>query len=172
MATIALKGTTIHTSGELPKPGSMLPDFKLTKTDMSDVGPADFKGKTLILSISPSLDTGVCATSVREFNTKVKSLGSALVLAITRDLPYAQKRFCEAEGIDTVIPLSELRNLDFGMAYGVTIKDGPMAGLLSRAIVVADPAGKVVYIEQVPEITHEPDYSKALAAAKSASVGY
>ena len=172
MATVTLKGATIHTSGELPRPGSRLPDFRLTKSDMSDVGLADYKGKTLILTISPSMDTGVCAASVRAFNTRVKSLGGALVLAITRDLPYAQKRFCEAEGIDTVIPLSELRDQGFGMAYGVTITDGPMAGLLSRAVVVADPAGKVVYVEQVPEITKEPDYAKALAAAKSASAGY
>lgn len=172
MATITHRGATIHTSGELPKPGSRLPDFKLTKADLSDVGLADFKGKTLILNIVPSLDTGVCAASARAFNTRIKGMGGALVLTISRDLPFAMKRFCEAEGIDTVVPLSELRNRDFGTAYGATILDGLLAGLLSRAVVVADPAGKVVYTEQVPEIGQEPDYAKALAAAKAATTGY
>ena len=171
MATITLKGTTIHTSGELPKPGATLPDFRLTKSDLSDVGLAEFKGKTLILNIVPSLDTGVCAASARAFNLKIKDLGGAVVLTISRDLPFAQRRFCEAEGIDAVVTLSELRNRDFGAAYGAMIVDGPMAGLLSRAVVVADPAGRVVYVEQVPEIAQEPDYAAALAAAKKASAG-
>jgi len=172
MATISLKGAVIHTSGDLPKVGAKLPDFKLTKSDLSDVSLADFKGKTLILNIVPSLDTGTCAASARAFNKKIKELGGTLVLTISRDLPFAQKRFCEAEGIDTVVTLSELRDRKFGEAYGAVILDGPLAGLLSRAVVVADAAGRVTYVEQVPEIAQEPDYAKALAAAKSAGAGY
>ena len=169
MATIALKGSTVNTSGTLPAIGSMLKDFKLTKSDLSDASLADFKGKTMILNIVPSLDTGTCAASARTFNTKIKEMGGALVLTISRDLPFAQKRFCEAEGIDAVVPLSELRDRKFGADYGVVIVDGPLAGLLSRAVIVADPSGRITYTEQVPEITQEPDYAKALAAAKAAS---
>jgi thioredoxin-dependent peroxiredoxin len=121
---------------------------------------------------STSLDTGTCAASARAFNTKIKALGGAVVLTISRDLPFAQKRFCEAEGIDTVVTLSELRDRNFGKAYGVELVDGPLAGLLSRAVVVVDPAGKVVYTEQVPEIAQEPNYEAALAAAKTAASGY
>ncbi|MBN2874235.1 MAG: thiol peroxidase [Spirochaetales bacterium] len=172
MATILLKGNQIHTSGSLPAVGTHLVDFELTRSDLSDAKLADFKGKTLILNIVPSLDTGVCAASARAFNTRIQELGGALVLTISRDLPFAQKRFCEAEGIDTVITLSELRNREFGEAYGVVITDGPMAGLLSRAIIVADASGKIVYTEQVPEIAQEPDYDKALAAARTALAGY
>lgn len=172
MATITLKGAPIHTSGELPKVGARLPDFRLTKADLSDVGLSAFKGRTLILNIVPSLDTGTCAASARAFNLKIKELGGALVLTISRDLPFAQKRFCEAEGIDAVVTLSELRDRTFGEAYGAVILDGPLAGLLSRAVVVADASGRVVYAEQVPEIAQEPDYAKALAAAKTASAGY
>ena len=172
MATITLKGAAIHTSGELPRIGAMLPDFRLTKSDLSDVSIADFKGKTLILNIVPSLDTGTCAASARAFNKKIKELGGTLVLTISRDLPFAQKRFCEAEGIDVVVTLSELRDRKFGEAYGAVIVDGPLSGLLSRAVVVADPSGRIVYTEQVPEIAQEPDYEKALAAAKTAGAGY
>ncbi|MBU0927296.1 MAG: thiol peroxidase [Spirochaetes bacterium] len=171
MATIKLKGATVHTSGELPAQGARLPDFKLTKGDLSDVGLADFQGKVLVLNIVPSLDTGTCAASARAFNAKIKEHGGALVLTISRDLPFAQKRFCEAEGIDAVIPLSELRDREFGKAYGATIADGPLAGLLSRAVIVADGAGRVVYREQVPEIAQEPDYVSALAAVKAALAG-
>jgi thiol peroxidase len=124
------------------------------------------------LNIVPSLDTGTCATSARTFNAKVKGLGGTLVLTVSRDLPYAQKRFCKAEGVDVVVTLSELRNRDFGTAYGVALLDGLLAGLLSRAVVVIDPAGNVTYTQQVPEIGQEPDYEKALAAAKAASAGY
>lgn len=172
MATIKFKGNPVHTAGELPRIGSKLPDFKLTKGDLSDVGLADFRGTVLILNIVPSLDTGVCAASARAFNQKIKELRGALVLTISRDLPFAQKRFCEAEGIDTVITLSELRTRTFGGSYGVEMTDGPMAGLLSRAVVVADAAGSVLYVEQVPEIAQEPDYAKALDAARTASKGY
>jgi thioredoxin-dependent peroxiredoxin len=169
MATITLKGGTIHSSGELPKLGANAPDFKLTKADLSDVSLADFKGKVRILNIVPSLDTGTCAASARAFNKKIKELGGAVVLTISRDLPFAQKRFCEAEGIDAVITLSEMKDRAFGKAYGADLVDGPLSGLLSRAVVVVDPAGKVVYTEQVPEIAQEPDYDKALNAAKAAA---
>jgi thiol peroxidase len=168
MATITLKGNQIHTSGQLPAVGSKAPDFKLTKGDLSDASLADFAGKVRILNIVPSLDTGVCAASARAFNTKIKSLGGAVVLTISRDLPFAQKRFCEAEGIDAVIPLSQLRDNKFGQAYGAEIIDGPLAGLLARAVVIVDAAGIVRYIELVPEIAQEPDYAKALEAAKQA----
>ena len=171
MATITHRGNPIHTAGELPKIGSALPAFKLTKADLSEVGNADFKGKTLILNIVTSLDTGTCAASARAFNLKIKELGNAFVLTISRDLPFAQKRFCEAEGIDTVITLSEMRDRKFGETFGVAILDGLLAGLLSRAVIVADPSGKVVYTEQVPEIGQEPDYTKAMAAAKAATGG-
>lgn len=172
MATVTRKGEITHTVGELPKIGSRLPDFRLTRADLSDAGLGDFKGKTLILNIVPSLDTGTCAASARAFNTKIKEMGGALVLTVSRDLPFAQKRFCEAEGIDAVVTLSELRDREFGEDYGVAIIDGPMAGLLSRAVVVADAAGRVVYAQQVPEIGQEPDYAAALAAAKAAQAGY
>jgi len=172
MATVTRKGEPTHTVGELPKIGSRLPDFRLTRADLSDASLGDFKGKALILNIVPSLDTGTCAASARAFNARIKEMGGALVLTISRDLPFAQKRFCEAEGIDAVVTLSELRDRKFGEAYGAAIIDGPMAGLLSRAVVVADPAGRVVYAQQVPEIGQEPDYAAALAAAKSAQAGY
>lgn len=169
MATITLKGKPIRSSGELPKLGSAAPDFTLTKADLTDVGLAEFKGKVRVLNIVPSLDTGVCAASARAFNKKIKELGGAVVLTISRDLPFAQKRFCEAEGIDAVVTLSELRGRSFGKDYGVELVDGPLAGLLARAVVVVDPAGKVAYTEQVPEIAQEPDYDKALNAAKAAA---
>lgn len=172
MATITLKGNPIHSIGELPAIGSKAPDFKLTKGDMSDVSLGDFKGKVRILNIVTSLDTGICATSAKAFNTKIKALGGTVVLTISRDLPFAQKRLCETEGIDVVVTLSELRNRDFGKAYGVELVDGPLAGLLARSVVVVDPAGKVVYAEQVPEIAQEPDYDAALKAAKAAATGY
>jgi thiol peroxidase len=169
MATITHRGNPIHTTGDLPKVGSALPTFKLTKADLSEVANADFKGKTLILNIVPSLDTGTCAASARAFNMKIKELGKALVLTISRDLPFAQKRFCEAEGIDAVVTLSEMRDRKFGETFGVAILDGVLAGLLSRAVIVANASGKVVYTEQVPEIGQEPDYARAMAAAKAAT---
>lgn len=172
MATITFKGNPVRTVGELPKVGSQAPAFKLTKSDLSEVGLGDFKGKALVLNIVPSLDTGVCATSAKSFEAKAGALGNAVVLTISRDLPFAQKRFCQAEGITAVVTLSELRDRAFGKAYGVEMADGPLAGLLSRAVVVVDPVGRVTYTEQVPEIAQEPDYAKALAAVKSAAAGY
>ncbi len=165
MATIKLGGNPIHTVGELPKKGDKAPDFKLTGSDLKDVSLADYAGKKKILNILPSLDTGVCAASARRFNLEAAKLGNTVILTISNDLPFAQKRFCEAEGIKEVVVLSELRSRDFGEAYGVRIADGPMAGLMSRAVLVLDENDVVVHAEQVPEIAQEPDYAAALAAA-------
>ena len=151
MAQITLKGNPINTSGDLPAVGSKAPDFKLTKSDLSDVSLADFAGKKKILSIVPSLDTGVCQTSTKQFNQKAADAGDNVILTISRDLPFAMKRFCESEGIDKVIPLSEMRGRDFGAAYGLEITDGGLAGVLARAIVVIDETDTVKYVELVPE---------------------
>ena len=166
MATITHRGNPIHTEGELPKTGDKAPDFVLTRGDLADVSLKDFAGKKKILNIVPSLDTGICAASARRFNQEAASLGDVVVLTVSDDLPFAQKRFCEAEGIKDVVPLSEMRSRDFGRAYGVRITDGKLAGVLSRAIVVLDQEDRVVYTEQVPEIGQEPNYEKALAAVR------
>ena len=163
MATITLHGNEIHTTGELPKKGTKAPAFKLTNSELGDTSLAEFAGKKLILNIFPSIDTGVCAESTRRFNATVSS-GGATVLCISADLPFALSRFCGADGLDKVITLSSFRNPDFGTSYGLTITDGPLQGLLSRAVVVIDAAGKVAYTEQVPEIAQEPNYDAALAA--------
>jgi thioredoxin-dependent peroxiredoxin len=168
MATITRKGETTHTVGELPALGTKAPDFRLTKGDLGDVSLADYAGKVKILNIVPSLDTSTCALSAKRFNEEVKKLENTVVLNVSRDLPFAQSRFCKAEGVDAVIPLSALRDLSFGEAYGVTIADGPMAGLLSRAVVVVDAEDRVVYTQQVPELGSEPDYGAALAATRKA----
>jgi thiol peroxidase len=168
MATITHKGNPVHTVGDLPKVGSKAPDFRLTRGDLSDASLADFAGKVRILNIVPSLDTSTCALSAKKFNEEIKKLSGAVVLNISRDLPFAQARFCKAEGVDAVVPLSELRDRAFGAAYGVELKDGLLAGLLSRAVVVVDKSGTVVYAQQVPEIATEPDYASAVAAAKKA----
>ena len=164
MATITLKGNEIHTSGELPVVGSKGLDFSLVATDLSVKTLGDFKGKNLVLNIFPSIDTGICAMSVRKFNEAAAGLENTNVLCISRDLPFAQKRFCGAEGIENVVMLSDFNTGKFGKDYGLEIIDGPMAGLNSRCIVVIDPAGKVVYTEQVKETVEEPNYDGALAA--------
>ncbi len=168
MATIKLKGNPIHTSGNLPAIGGPAPDFLLTRADLADVSLTDFKDQVKVLNVVPSLDTGVCAASARFFNQRAAAMGGTVILTVSRDLPFAQKRFCETEGIEAVITLSELRNRDFGRAYGLEIVDGPMAGLLARAVLVLDRAGKIIYSELVPEIAQEPDYESALAAAEKA----
>jgi thiol peroxidase len=168
MATITLKGNTIHSSGVLPPLGAKAPDFRLTRGDLSDATLADFAGKVKVISIVPSLDTSTCALSAKRFNAEAKKLGNLVILNVSRDLPFAQKRFCQAEGVDLVVPLSELRDRSFGKAYGVELVDGPMAGLLARAVVVLDGADRVVYAEQVPEIGQEPNYEAALSAARAA----
>jgi thiol peroxidase len=164
MAQITLKGNPINTSGNLPIVGETAPNFVLTRGDLSDVSLKDFEGKRKLLNIVPSLDTGICAASARRFNKEAETVQDTVVLTISADLPFAQKRFCEAEGIKNVVMLSELRSRDFGGDYGVRITDGPLAGLLSRAIVVLDKENRVVYAEQVPEIAQEPDYDRALKA--------
>lgn len=164
MAQITLKGNPVKTSGSLPAAGSPAPDFRLAKTDLSDATLKDFAGKKLVLNIFPSVDTPVCATSVRKFNQEAAKLGDTVVLCVSRDLPFALKRFCAAEGIANVVTGSDVRDGSFGKAYGAVIVDGPLAGLLSRAIVVVGADGKVKHAEQVPEIAQEPDYAKALAA--------
>ncbi len=166
MAQIAFKGNPIHTAGSLPEVGSGAPDFRAIKTDLTPVSLGDFKGKRVVLNIFPSIDTSVCAASVRRFNAEASGLPGVAVLCISRDLPFAQKRFCAAEGLENVIPVSEYRDSSFSDAYGVRIVDGPLEGLLSRAIVVVNEKGIVVHTEQVPEIAQEPDYAKALAALK------
>lgn len=167
MARITFKGNPINTSGDLPAVGSKAPDFKLTKVDLSDVSLRDFAGKKVILNIFPSIDTGVCATSVRKFNVEAANLPNAAVLCVSADLPFAQKRFCGAEGITNVVMGSELHAKNFGETYGVRISEGPLAGLLARSVVVIDEKGGVKYTEQVPEIGQEPNYDAALSAARS-----
>jgi thiol peroxidase len=164
MATITLKGNAINTVGQLPAVGSTLPSFTLVKTDLSEASLSDFAGKKIVLNVFPSLDTAVCASSVRRFNQEAASLGDTIVLCISADLPFAHSRFCVAEGLERVVPLSIFRSPEFGQSYGLTIADGPLRGLMSRAVIVADATGKVLYAEQVPEIVQEPDYAKALAA--------
>ncbi len=162
MAEITLRGSLIHTCGTLPAVGSSAPDFVLTKTDFTDVSLRDFSGKKLVLNIFPSIDTPVCATSVRRFNAEAGKLNDVVVLCVSVDLPFAHNRFCAAEGLQNVIPVSELRRRKFGEDYGVRIVDGPLAGLFSRAVVVINEQGNVVYTEQVPEIAQEPNYAAAL----------
>ena len=165
VAQITLRGNPINTVGELPAVGSQAPGFSLTGTDLGTVGDEQFRGKPLLLNIFPSVDTPVCATSVRAFNERVASSGLA-VLCVSKDLPFAQNRFCGAEGIENVTTASAFRD-GFGEDYGVTIVDGPMAGLLARAVVVVGANGDVLYTELVPEIAQEPDYDAALAASST-----
>lgn len=167
MSKITFKGNPVNTIGSLPHVGSSAPEFTLTRTDLSDATLADFSGKRIILNIFPSLDTSVCAASVRRFNAEAEKIHNTVVLCVSRDLPFAHNRFCTVEGLKKVIPLSELRNSDFGKDYGVRLTDGPLEGLFSRAIVVINETGKVVYTEQVPEIAQEPDYEEALSSLDS-----
>ncbi|MBM6499667.1 MAG: thiol peroxidase [Flavobacterium sp.] len=164
MASITLGGNAVNTSGELPKVGSKAPDFQLVKNDLSTATLADFAGSKLVLNIFPSIDTGTCATSVRTFNAKASALANTKVLCISRDLPFAQKRFCGAEGIDNVENLSDFKTGSFGKDYGLEITDSVLAGLHSRVIVVLDENGIVKYTEQVAEIADEPNYEAALAS--------
>jgi thioredoxin-dependent peroxiredoxin len=162
MAQITLRGNPINTVGELPAVGSPAPAFNLTGTDLGAVSNDQFRGKPVVLNIFPSIDTPVCATSVRTFNERAAASGAS-VLCVSKDLPFAQARFCGAEGIENVKTGSAFRD-SFGENYGVSITDGPMAGLLARAVVVIDADGNVAYTELVPEIAQEPNYDAALAA--------
>ncbi|WP_339662166.1 thiol peroxidase [uncultured Polaribacter sp.] len=164
MANITLKGNAINTIGNLPKSGTKAPDFKLTAVDLSTKSLTDFNGKKVILNIFPSVDTGTCATSVREFNKKAADLENTVVLCISKDLPFAQARFCGAEGIENVVMLSDFATGNFGKDYELEITNGPLAHLHSRAIVILDVNGNVTYTEQVSEIVNEPNYQAALKA--------
>lgn len=164
MARITLHNNALDTIGDLPAPGSMAPSFTLCKTDLADCTLAEFAGKKIVLNIFPSIDTPVCAASVRRFNSDAAGAANTVVLCISADLPFAHQRFCEVEGIKNVIPLSVFRSPDFGRDYGVLITSGPVRGLLARAIVIIDGSGKVGYCQLVPEIAQEPDYAAALQA--------
>jgi len=164
MANITLKGNPIHTSGDLPAVGGNAPDFKLVAGDLSDVSLVNYAGKKKLLNIVPSLDTAVCATSTKKFNEAMAGKSDAVALVISADLPFAQGRFCGAEGINNVISLSMMRDRNFAKDYGILITDGPLAGLCGRAVVVLDADNKVVYTQLVPEIVEEPNYDAALAA--------
>jgi thiol peroxidase len=163
MATIAFQGKPIHTSGDLPAIGSRAPDFKLVNGQLTDVTLAAYSGRRKILNIVPSLDTPVCAASTRKFNEKASKLENTVVLVVSADLPFAQCRFCETEGLKNVIPLSTFRS-GFADDYGVRLTDSILAGLTARAVVVIDENDKVVYTQLVNELTHEPDYDSVLAA--------
>jgi len=162
MAITKLKGNEIRTCGALPVVGDTAPNFLLTNNDLKDVSLQNFLGSKLILNIFPSLDTPVCSMSVRKFNSEAENLPQTKVLCISRDLPFAQKRFCGAEGLDNVITLSEMRDNDFSDAYGVGIIEGPMQGLMARVVIILDKKGTVRYVQLVPEITQEPDYEDVL----------
>lgn len=162
MTTITLAGNPIETIGDLPAVGSTATDFTLVKNDLSDASLKDYTGKTVVLNIFPSIDTPVCANSTRRFNQELSKLKDTVVLCISADLPFANGRFCGAEGLDNVITLSDFRTPEFGEDYGVRITSGPLAGLLSRAIIIIDKEGKVSYTEQVPEIKQDPDFDSAL----------
>lgn len=166
MASVTLGGNIVHTNGDLPAKGTKAKDFNLVKTDLGTASLADYAGSRVILNIFPSVDTGTCAASVRQFNKLASELDNTKVLCISRDLPFAQNRFCGAEGIENVYNLSDFRTGDFGKEYGLLLQDGPLKGLLSRAVVVLDENQQVLYTELVPEIKDEPNYDAALAALK------
>lgn len=164
MATVTLKGNKINTLGNLPEVGATAPDFKFTKNDLSTATLENYKGKKVVLNIFPSVDTGTCAQSVRQFNKEASTLENTVVLCVSKDLPFAQARFCGAEGLDNVEMLSDFKDGNFGEKYNVTFADGPLEALLSRSIVVLNEEGKVIHTEQVAETTEEPNYKLALEA--------
>lgn len=164
MATVTLKGNTLHTLGTLPANGSKAPQFTLTKNDLSTVKLSDYEGARVVLNIFPSVDTGTCAKSVRQFNQEAANLDNTIILCISKDLPFAQARFCGAEGIENVEMLSDFRDGNFGKSYNLEFTDGPLAPLHSRAVVVLNENGEVLYSEQVPETVDEPNYKAALEA--------
>ncbi len=163
MAQTALGGNPVNTVGELPTVGAATPSFTLTKGDLSEIGPSDLAGKRVVLNIFPSIDTPTCATSVRKFNELASSLDNTEVLCVSADLPFAQGRFCGSEGLTNVSTASSFRS-DFGSAYGVSLADGKLSGLLARAVVVLDESGTVIHSQLVPEIAQEPDYDAAIAS--------
>ncbi len=166
MAQFKLKGNPFNTSGSLPAVGKPAPAFSVTRTDLSAVSAADFAGKRIVLNIFPSIDTDVCAASVRRFNAEASKLADTVVLCVSMDLPFALKRFCGAEGLNNVVTASDFRDGGFGRAYGVRIADGPLAGLLARSVVVVGKDGKVLHSQLNPETAEEPDYAAVLKALK------
>ncbi len=168
MAQTNFKGKPVQTSGNLPGINTKAPAFFLTGTDLSDISLADFAGEKVVLNIFPSLDTPVCAMTVRKFNAEIDHYKNTVAVCASMDLPFAHSRFCGAEGLEKVISASAFRHSDFGIDYGVRIKDGPLAGLFARAVVVINEHGEVVHSQLVDEITEEPDYDKALAALEEA----
>lgn len=166
MAKVTLKGNEINTLGNLPEVGNEMPKFSLTKNDLSVLSNSDLNGKRVVYNIFPSIDTGTCAVSTRRFNEEAAALENTSVVCVSRDLPFAQKRFCGAEGIDNVIMASDYKNGDFGKDLGVIFIDGPLSALLSRSVVVTDENGKVLFTEQVAETANEPNYEAALAVLK------
>lgn len=163
---VICRGIEAHTSGPMIKVGQIAPDFKAVNADLKEVGLSDFKGKRVILNVFPSLDTPTCALSVRQFNAKASELDNVVVLCLSMDLPFAQSRFCTTEGLHNVVPLSVFRSRDFMKEYGLQLADGPLEGLMARAVIVVDESGKVVYTQLVDEISKEPDYDAALNAAE------
>jgi thiol peroxidase len=164
MATITLQGNEIHTNGDLPAVGDKAPDFKLVNKELGDISLKEYAGKKKILSIVPSLDTPVCATSTKKFGDLAKEREDVVVLIVAADLPFAMSRFCTAEGVDNVVTLSMMRNRNFAKDYGVLIEDGPLAGITARAVVVLDADNNVLHAELVDEISNEPDYDAAISA--------
>lgn len=166
MTTVKLKGNNVQLKGHFPETGETAKEFTLVKSDLSELSLHDLRGKKIVLNLFPSLDTSVCAMSVRKFNELAAGIPNTVVLAVSKDLPFAHARFCTTEGIESVTGLSAFRNNTFGEDYGVAIEDSPLAGLLARAVIILDEQGKVIYTELVPEITEEPDYDQAMAALK------
>ncbi|MEI8046609.1 MAG: thiol peroxidase [Bacteroidota bacterium] len=166
MSKVTLKGSPVNTIGDLPVAGAKAPEFSLVGTNLADVKNTDFVGKRIVLNIFPSLDTATCAASVRRFNVEASKLENAVVVCVSKDLPFAHGRFCTAEGIANVVSASEFRSNAFGKSFGVMITDGPLQGLMARAVVVLDKDGTVLYSQLVPEITEEPDYQSALDSLK------
>lgn len=165
MTQVTCQGNPVHTHAALPEVGSTAPSVHVTTTELDDISLTDFSGKRVVVSLFPSVDTDVCAASVRRFNAAAAELADTVVVCVSRDLPFALARFCGAEGLDNVHACSAFRS-NIGTEWGVELVDGPFAGLLSRAVVILDANGKVIYTEQVPEITDEPDYEAALAALR------
>lgn len=166
METIYFKGTPVHTYGDIPAVGSTAPDFTLTGNSLQDIKLSDYKGKRVVLNVFPSLDTPVCAMSVRKFNQEAAKLDNTQIICISMDLPFAQSRFCSAEGIDKLVVASAFRAPEFVKNYGLEMVDGPIAGLLARAVIIVDESGKVIYSDLVSEVTDEPDYKAAISVLK------
>ena len=166
MATITFQGNPVETIGTLPSVGNKAPAFTLTKTDLTDATLNDYAGKRIVMNIFPSIDTPVCAITVHHFNDEASKLDNVVILCISADLPFAQQRYCAAEGLENVVPLSLFRSPAFGKDYGATIAEGPLAGLMSRAVVIIDESGTVIHTQQVSEIADEPDYDAALTVLK------